>query len=148
MRVVELLGVHPDSNDLSHPLRIDVSQAMGVGRWRLGRAYRAGQLVCGCVQVGLRVDDRLGLTWRERRTMLLRFHEPVADDLRAELTALVRRSGAAAERAAERADPIELVIDDPSGELERMTGWLRPPHRRHGWLRDIEFGFGQLARIG
>lgn len=123
---------------------------MGVGRWRLGRAYRAGRLVCGCVQVGLRFDDRLGLTRRERRTVLLRFCEPVADDLRAELTALVRRRGAAAERAAERIDPIDLVIDDPSGEfeLERMTGLLRPPHRRHGWLRDIEFGFGHLARIG
>jgi len=94
-------------------LPIDVSQAMGVGHWRLGRAYRAGRLVCGCVQVGLRFDDRLGLTRRERRTVLVRFCEPLADDLRAELTALVRRRGAASERASERTDPIELVIDGP-----------------------------------
>lgn len=112
----------------------------------MGRAYRAGRLVCGCVQVALRFDDRLGLTRRERCTVLVRFCEPVADDLRAELSVLVRRRGAAAERAAERTDPIELMIDDPLGERERITGRLRPPHRRHGWLREIEFGFGHLPR--
>jgi len=42
--------------------------------------------------------------------------------------------------AAERIDPIELVIDDPQGERERMTGRLRPPHRRHARLREMEFG--------
>ncbi len=119
---------------------------MGVGCWRLGRAYRTGRLVCGCVQVALRVDDRLGLTLGERCTVLVRFCEPVADDLRDELTTLARRRGAASERAAERTDPIELVIDDPLGERERITGRLRPPHRRHGRLREMEFGFGHLSR--
>ena len=117
-----------------------------LGRWRAGRAYRGGRLVCGCVQVAIRVDDRLGLTRRERRTVRVRFCEPVADDLRSELANLARRRGPASERAAERMDPIELVIDDPASEWERITGRLAPPHQRHGRLPEIEFGFGQLAR--
>lgn len=64
----------------------------------------------------------------------------------AELSELARRRGPASERAAERIDPIELVIDDPHGEHERITGRLRPPQRRHGRLREIEFGLGQLTR--
>ncbi len=120
--------------------------ALEAGRWRLGRAYRAGQLVCGCVQVAIRVDERLGLTHRERRTVGVRFSEPVADNLRTELVELARRRGPASERAAERIDPIELVIDDPRGEHERIMGRLRPPQRRHGRLREIEFGFGQFTR--
>jgi hypothetical protein len=113
----------------------------------VGRAYRAGRLVCGCVHVAVRVDDRLGLTRRERRMVRVRFSEPVADDLRVELSELARRRGPASERVAERIDPIELVLDDPHGEHERITGRLRPPHSRHGRLREIEFGFGQLTRL-
>ena len=116
------------------------------GRWRVGRAYRAGRLVCGCVHVTIRVDDRLGLTRRERRVVRVRFCEPVADDLRSELTELARRRGPASERVAERIALIELVIDDPHGEHERITGRLRPPHRRHGRLREVEFGLRQLTR--
>jgi hypothetical protein len=114
--------------------------------WRVGRAYRAGRLVCGCVHVAVRLDDRLGLTRRERRMVRVRFCEPLADDLRAELGELARRRGTASERAAERIAPMELVIDDLTGERERITGRLRPPHRHHGRLREIEFGFGHLTR--
>ena len=128
------------------PAPVDGELTPGAGRWRVARAYRAERLVCGCVQVAVRFDDRLGLTRRERRMVRVRFSEPVDDDLRAELSKLARRRGMAAERAAERIDPIELVIDDPAGERERMTGRLRPPDSRHGWLREIEFGFGQLTR--
>jgi len=98
------------------------------------------------VQVAVRFDDRLGLTRSERRMVRVRFSEPVDDDLRVELSDLARRRGTASERAAERIDPIELVIDDPSGEPVHMTGRLRPPHSRHRRLREIEFGFGQLTR--
>lgn len=112
----------------------------------VGRAYRAGQLVCGCVQVTISLDERLGLTEHERRVVRVRFQEPVADDLRIELSELAHRRGAASERTAERIDPIELVIDDPAGQCERITGRLQPPYRRHGQLRQIEFGFGQVAR--
>jgi hypothetical protein len=128
------------------PTPVDGESTLGAGRWRAGRAYRAGRLVCGCVHVAVRVDDRLGLTGRERHTVRVRFSEPVDDDLRAELSELARRRGTASERAAERIDPIELVIDDPSGKPERMTGRLQPPHSRHRRLREIEFGFGQLTR--
>ena len=116
-----------------------------LGRWRTGRAYRAGRLVCGCVQVAMGFDDRLGLTRRERRTVRVRFCEPVADELRAELSELARRRGSAGEWVAERIDPIEVVIDDPAGEHERMTGRLRPAHTRHGRLREIEFGLRERA---
>jgi hypothetical protein len=98
------------------------------------------------VQVAVRYDDRLGLTRRERRMVRVRFTEPVDDDLRAELSELARRHGTASQRAAERIDPIELVIDDPAGEHEHMTGRLQPPDTRHGRLSEIEFGFGQLTR--
>jgi hypothetical protein len=97
--------------------------------------------------VTISVDERLGLTEHERRVVRVRFQEPVADDLRNDLHQLVRRRGSASARAAERIDPIELVIDDPHGEHERITGRLRPPHRRHGRLREIEFGIGQLTRL-
>jgi hypothetical protein len=128
------------------PAPVNGEPAQGTGRWRVGRAYRAGRLVCGCVRVTITVDGRLGLTQREQRMIRVRFSEPVADELRVELTEMARRRGMASERAAERIDPIELVIDDPHGERERLTGRLRPPHRRHGRLREIEFGFGQLTR--
>jgi hypothetical protein len=98
------------------------------------------------VHVAITFDDRLGLTRRERRSVRVRFCEPIDDALRTELTELARRRGTASERAAERIDPIELVIDNPRGECERITGRLRPPHGRHGRLRDIEFGFGRLTR--
>ena len=118
----------------------------GNGRWRRGRAYRAGRLVCGCVHVRISVDDRLGLTRRERRIVRVRFCEPVDDDLRVELTELAWRRGMASERAAERIAPIELLIDDPGGAHQHMIGGLRPPQRRHGPLREIEFGFSQPTR--
>ena len=108
-------------------------------RRRLGRAYRAGRLVCGCVHVTIGRDDRLGLTQQERRLVWVRFHEPVDDDLRAELIRLVRRRGSAARRAAERVEPIEVVVDDPHGDRQRIVGYLEPPQVRHGLLRAIDF---------
>lgn len=126
----------------SAPAVIDTGPTLGAGRWRIGRAYRAGRLVCGCVHVTVSLDERVGLTERERRVIRVRFHEPVDDQLRIELTELVRRRGRASYRAAERISPIELVVDDPQSELERVVGCLQPPQRRHGQLREIEFGFG------
>jgi len=96
--------------------------------------------------VTISLDDRLGLTQRERRGVRVRFHEPLADDLRTELAELARRRGTASHRAAERSDPIELVVDDPCGQHEHMIGGLQPPHRRHGELREIEFGLRELTR--
>jgi len=130
----------------SAPAAVDTERTASAGRWHLGRAYRAGRLVCGCVHVMVSLDERLGLTGRERRMIRVRFHEPVDDRLRAELTVLAHRRGRASERIAERIAPIELVVDDPHSEYERMVGDLQPPQRRHGQLREIEFGFGQLTR--
>jgi ribonuclease HI len=42
-------------------------------------------------------------------------------------------------------DPIELVIDEPRGELRRVISWLRPPQMRHGQLRDIDFELRELG---
>jgi hypothetical protein len=85
------------------------------------------------------VDERLGLTERERRMIGVRFHEPVDDELRIELTELARRRGRASLRAAERIAPIEVVIEDTHGQHQRVIGGLRPPQRRHGQLREIVF---------
>jgi hypothetical protein len=115
--------------------------------WSIGRAYRAGRLVCGCAHVAhvaISLDERLGLTRRERRLVWVRFHEPVDDDLRSDLTELARRRGPASERVAERIDPIEVIVHDPNGGQERMIGGLQPPHRRHGPLREIAFGLRGL----
>jgi hypothetical protein len=110
-------------------------------RGRLGRAYRAGRLICARVHVTISRDERLGLTQRERRPIRARFHEPLDDELRSELTQLVRRRGAAAWRVAADLDAIELLVDDPGGEPQSIIGHLEPPQVRHGQLRDIEFEF-------
>jgi hypothetical protein len=91
------------------------------------------------VHVTVLRDGRLGLAPRERRVVRVRFHEPLDDDLRTELTQLVRRHGAAARRAVERIDPIEVVVDDPLGERQRIVGHLEPLQVRHGLSRAIEF---------
>jgi hypothetical protein len=106
---------------------------------RLGRAYRAGRLICECVHVTVLRDGRLGLAPHERRVVRVRFHEPLDDGLRDELIQLVRRRGAAARRVVERADAIEVVVDDPHGGCERIVGHVEPPQMRHGQLRAIEF---------
>lgn len=131
--------------DRSAPAVVATEYGPGSGRWCIGRAYRAGQLVCGCVHVAISLDERLGLTERERRLVRVRFHEPVDDDLRIDLAELAGRRGLASDRVAERVDPIEVVIDDPRGGQERMIGGLRPPQRRHGPLRDLMFGLRELT---
>jgi hypothetical protein len=103
-------------------------------------------LICGCVHVTISLDDRLGLTQRERRLVHVRFDEPLDDALRAELAQLVRRRGAAARRVADTLDAIELAIDDPSHERQRITGHLQPPHARHRHPRGIEFGLRETER--
>jgi len=100
------------------PAAVNTGRTASVGHWRIRRAYRAGRLVCGCVHVTVSLDERLGLTERERRMVQVRFHEPVDDDLRTDLTELVRRRGIASHRAAERMTPIELVVDDPRSECK------------------------------
>jgi hypothetical protein len=113
-------------------------------RCRLGRAYRSGRLVCGWVQVTISDDERIGLTPQERRLVRLCFYEPLDDGLRSELTQLMRRRGAAAGRAAERIDPIEVVVDDPHAERQRILGRVEPPQVHRGALRDIEFALREL----
>jgi hypothetical protein len=105
----------------------------------LGRAYRAGRLVCGCVHVTVLRDGRPGLAAHERRQVRVRFHEPLDHDLRTELTHLVRRRGAAGRRAVERIELLEIVVDDPRPEHRRIVGHLQPPLVRHGLLGTIEF---------
>ncbi len=133
------------AGDRALPAEIDAGLRAAPGTGNLGRAYRGGQLVCACVRVIVDLDGRLGLAPRERRFVRVRFHEPLEDGLRAELFWLLRRRGAAARRAAERVDPIELVVDDFHGEHRRIVGWLQPPQVRHGQLRDIEFGLRELG---
>jgi hypothetical protein len=107
-----------------------------------GRAYRDGTLVCGRVHVTFRRDDRLGLAPHERRYVAARFLDRVHPDLRAELGELARRRGAAALRAADRIEPIAIVIDDPARGRERIVGRIEPPQVRlcFGALGDVEFG--------
>jgi hypothetical protein len=116
-------------------------------RHAVGRAYREGSLVCGRVHVTFRRDDRLGLAPHERRAVVARFLDRVHPDLRAELAELARRRGSAARRAAERIEPIAIVIDDPGLGRERIVGRIEPPQQRlcFGALSDIEFGLREPA---
>lgn len=106
-------------------------------------ACRDGEVVCGRVELTMRADTRLGLTARERRRFAARFVEHLQPALRDELSELVDRRGAAARRAAERIEPIELVFDDPRLGLQRITGQIEPPQHRRNDLHEIEFGLRQ-----
>jgi hypothetical protein len=100
-----------------------------------GRAYRDGKVVCDRVHVTMARDGRLGLAPHERRSVVARFLGP-RPDLRGELAAVVRRRGAAARRAAERIEPIEVVSD----EGQRFVGYVLPPQLRTAReLREVEF---------
>lgn len=114
-------------------------------RYCWAHACRDDEVLCGRVELTVKADSRLGLAPRERRRVAMRFLEHLHPTLRRELAELVRRRGSAARRAAERLDPIELVFDDPCAGLQRITGWLEPPHLRHRDLHEIEFGFREAA---
>jgi hypothetical protein len=142
---------HSRTADFDRPLGwrspVVVETQRSEERSRVERAYRAGRLICGCVHLTISVDERLGLTQRERRRLRVRFDEPLDDGLRRELTQLARRRGAAAHRVADRLQAIELVADDAGDdEPARIIGCLQPPQVRHGRLRDIEFGLRELER--
>lgn len=109
-----------------------------VHRYR-GRALRHDQPVCGRIDLVIAHDDRVGLAPTQRRHATVRFLDPPTDRLRDDLATLLRRRGAAGRRAAERLEPIELVLDTDNGQ-QRLAGRLEPPLLRHGPLRDIEFG--------
>ncbi|MEA2151078.1 MAG: hypothetical protein QOD69_2908, partial [Solirubrobacteraceae bacterium] len=38
---------------------LDTERAPRSGRWCIGRAYRSGRLVCGCVHARISLDERL-----------------------------------------------------------------------------------------
>lgn len=97
------------------------------------------------MHVTFRHDDRLGLAARERRSVVARFEDRLHPALRAELAELARGRGAAARRAAERMEPLVLVVGDPRLGCERIVGRLVPPQTRRGDLRDVEFGLRELA---
>jgi hypothetical protein len=109
-------------------------------RYAWGRAYRDGEVVCARVQITIGRDGRLGLAQHERRYVVARFLERLHPALRTELTQLARRRGAAARRAAERMDPIEVIFDDRRLGRQRIVAWVQPPQLRCGELREIEFG--------
>jgi hypothetical protein len=96
-------------------------------------------IVCGRVELIVRADTRLGLAPRECRRVAARFVAHLHPALRTELTALVRRRGMIARRAAERMEPIEIIFDDADEGLQRIVGWVQPPQRRHGDLHEMEF---------
>jgi len=108
--------------------------------YRWGRAYRDGEIVCARVQLTIGRDGGLGLARHERRYVVARFLERLHPTLHGELAELSRRRGAAARRAAERMDPIEVVFDDERLGRQRITAWVQPPQIRCRELREIEFG--------
>ena len=136
------VGIEPGASP-SGPARRDSTTDGRRHAW--GQAYRDGSLVCGRVHVTFGRDERVGLAPRERRTVDARFEDRLHPALRAELVELARRRGAAARRAAERMEPIVLMVGDPRNGRERITGRIVPPQERRGDLRDIAFGLRELA---
>jgi hypothetical protein len=116
-------------------------------RYGWARAFRDGRLVAGRVRLTIDHDVRVGLAPRERRRRSIRaaFVERVDPTLRDELAAVARRRGAAARRAADRMDPIEVVIEDPHRGRQRIVGRVQPPERRRGDLDAIEFTVRELT---
>jgi hypothetical protein len=115
-------------------------------RYSWARAYRDGRLVASRVRLTVDHEVRVGLAPRERRRRSLRaaFTERVDPALRAELTAVARRRGAAARRAADRMQPIEVIVDDPHHGRQRIVGRVLPPQQRRGDLDEIEFSLREL----
>ena len=101
-------------------------------RYSWGRAYRDGEIVCARVHLTIGRDVRLGLARHERGYVVARFLERLHPTLHGELTALARSRGAAARRAAERMDPIEIVFDDKRLGRQRIVGRVQPPQVRCG----------------
>jgi hypothetical protein len=135
--------MHRDHDIPNSPVPAD--QPLFERRYAWARAYRDGSLVCGRVHVTFDRDDRLGLAPHERRYVVARFLDGLHPTLRSELAELARRRGAAARRAAERIEPIVIVVDDPGHDRERIVGRIVPPQVRHGDLRDVEFGLREVA---
>jgi len=73
-----------------------------------------------------------GRAYRDGRLVCWRVH---VSALHAEL---------AARRAAERMEPVVIVVDDPRRGRERVVGRLQPPQVRGGDLYDIEFVIREL----
>jgi len=132
-------GSHP------HVGRPTGTPTIGARRHAWGQAYRDGSLVCARVRVTFAPDERLGLAPRERRTVIARFEDRLDPALLAELVELARRRGAAARRAAERMEPIVLMVGDRRHDRERIVGRIAPPQTRRGALRDVEFGLRELT---
>lgn len=111
---------------------------MNERRWT-ARAYRGEQMVCARVLVETGLDDRVGLTRRERHKVTARFVESLDPKLREELMALVLQRGARARRVAADLEPITLKVDS-GGARMYVVGKLEPPQSRGRMaLREIEF---------
>jgi hypothetical protein len=115
-------------------------------RYGWARAYRDGRLIAGRVRLTVDHDVRVGLAAgeRRRRSMRVTFTERVDPNLRDELAAVARRRGAAARRAADRMDPIEVVFDDRRLGRQRIVGRVAPPQLRRDELREVEFSLHPL----
>jgi hypothetical protein len=145
---MQILNTPPDSR-VAGEQRSGEDSVVVVFEQRYGwaRAYRDGRLVAGRVRLTVDHEVRVGLAPRERRRRSLRaaFTERVDPALRAELAAVAGRRGAAARRAADRMQPIEVIVDDPHHGRERIVSRVLPPQQRRGDLDEIEFGLRELA---
>jgi hypothetical protein len=115
-------------------------------RYGWARAYRDGRLVAGRARLTVDHDVRVGIAAgeRRRRSMRATFTERVDPTLHDELAAVVRRRGAAARRAADRMEPIEVVVEDTHLGRQRIVGRVEPPQVRRGDLDEIEFAVREI----
>lgn len=115
----------------------------------VARAFRGDRLLCGRVVISVRFHDhdrRLGLTRRERRILRARFDGELAPELRGALAIVAGCRGAAAQRAAERIEPLTLVMEDPrEGRIAVKAGVMPPDLPARGAVRDLAFGLHEIG---
>jgi hypothetical protein len=138
------------------PVQTVVAVAQGVPRRGPGSS-RSSDCGWSCLDDRLRgrvVRNRGYRQWsvvglapgeRRRRSLRASFTERVDPALQAELVAVARRRGAAARRAADRMEPVEIVIEDPHRGRQRIVGRVLPPQQRRGDLDEIEFGLRERS---
>jgi hypothetical protein len=145
--LMQILNTPPESRGWLQQSGEDSVVVVFEQRYGWARAYRDGRLVAGRVRLAVGHEVPVGLAPRERRRRSLRaaFTERVDPALRAELAAVARRRGAAARRAADRMQPIEVIVDDPHHGRGRIVGRVLPPQQPRGDLDEIEFSLRELV---
>lgn len=114
-------------------------------RYRWGRAYRGGRLVCARVHVVIVSDVRIAPSPPVRQQLRIRFLAGVDRTLQDELEQLARSRGMRSRRLVEQFDPVKIVWEEPPhgwgpGGRRSHVGRLEAgPIRHAASLEEVDF---------